>query len=80
MRAFGAVKIASRAVPEGKTVSYQINGTEVCTADADDKGRTSCLFEAPETEGDYTIDTWIGDTLYASNTFTVFTKGNAVPQ
>ncbi|NBO46807.1 MAG: hypothetical protein EBU85_07375 [Actinobacteria bacterium] len=80
VRAFGAVKIASRAVPEGKTVSYQINGTEVCTADADDKGRTSCLFEAPETEGDYTIDTWIGDTLYASNTFTVFTKGNAVPQ
>lgn len=78
VRAFGAVKVASRAVPEGTTVSYQINGTEVCTADADDRGRTSCFFEAPEDAGDYTLETWIGETLYASNTVTVFSKGNAV--
>lgn len=78
VRALGPVKVVSRAVPEGTTVSYRIDGAEVCTADADDKGRTSCVFEGPETEGDYTLETWIGDTLYASNTFSAFGRGNSV--
>lgn len=80
VRAMGPVKVMSRAVSEGATVSYRIDGTEVCSVDADEKGRTSCVFEAPEAEGDYTIETWIGETLYASNSFSTFAKGNAVPQ
>ena len=79
VRAFGVFKVASRAVPQGKTLSYQIDGTEVCTADADADGRASCQFEAPESEGEYTLETWIGGTLYTSNVFNVYARGNAVP-
>jgi hypothetical protein len=66
------VVVRVRAADPASSFSFRIDGVEVCSADADERGRVACSFDAPEA-GDYTVETFVGDLLTDSNDFTVLT-------
>ena len=70
----GAVSVRVRGAGEASALSFRIDGTEVCATDADDRGRATCTFDAP-TEGDYTLQTFVGGQLTGENDFSVIAWG-----
>jgi hypothetical protein len=76
VRSGGQVVVRVRAADPGSSFSFRVDGVQVCTADADERGWVVCSFDAPEA-GDYTVETYVGDLFTGDNDFTVLTGRRA---
>ena len=57
-RAGKQVTVRARSAAPGSSLSFQIDGFEVCATDASERGRATCSFDAPD-EGDYTLEAYV---------------------